>query len=59
MTTLTKGLATRNDIDTLIATANITEALYRLGYRCHTLNYISESIYKYGAWPILTSLSHC
>lgn len=32
MSTLTKGLATRDDIDTLIATANITEALYRLGF---------------------------
>lgn len=32
MTTLTQGLATRNDIDTLIATVNITEALYRLGF---------------------------
>ena len=32
MTTLTKGLATRNDIDTLIAAVNIVEALYRLGF---------------------------
>lgn len=32
MTALTKGLATRDDIDTLIATANITEALYRMGF---------------------------
>jgi len=32
MSTLTKGLATRNDIDTLIATVNIVEALYRLGF---------------------------
>ena len=32
MSTLTKGLATRTDIDTLIATVNITEALYRLGF---------------------------
>lgn len=32
MATLTKGLATRTDIDTLIATVNITEALYRLGF---------------------------
>lgn len=32
MSTLTRGAATRDDIDTLIATANITEALYRLGF---------------------------
>ena len=32
MATLTKGLATRTDIDTLIATVNIVEALYRLGF---------------------------
>jgi hypothetical protein len=32
MSTLTKGLATRGDIDTLIATVNIVEALYRLGF---------------------------
>lgn len=32
MSTLTKGLATRSDIDTLIATVNIVEALYRLGF---------------------------
>ena len=32
MSTLTKGLATRIDIDTLIATVNIVEALYRLGF---------------------------
>lgn len=32
MATLTKGLAARTDIDTLIATVNITEALYRLGF---------------------------
>ena len=32
MSTLTKGLATRTDIDTLIATVNIVEALYRLGF---------------------------
>lgn len=32
MAALTQGLATRNDIDTLIASLNITEALYRLGF---------------------------
>lgn len=32
MSTLTKGLATRTDIDTLIASVNIVEALYRLGF---------------------------
>ena len=32
MTTLTKGEATRSDIDTLIASVNIVEALYRLGF---------------------------
>ena len=32
MSTLTKGLATRGDIDTLIASVNIVEALYRLGF---------------------------
>lgn len=29
---LTQGLATRADVETLIATVNITEALYRLGF---------------------------
>jgi uncharacterized membrane-anchored protein len=29
---LTQGIAVRADIDTLIATVNITEALYRLGF---------------------------
>lgn len=32
MSALTKGLATRGDIDTLIAAVNIVEALYRLGF---------------------------
>ena len=32
MTTLTKGEATRSDIDTLIASVNIVEALYRMGF---------------------------
>jgi len=32
MSTLTKGLAKRDDIDTLIAAVNIVEALYRLGF---------------------------
>lgn len=32
MTTLTRGEATRGDIDTLIASINIVEALYRLGF---------------------------
>ena len=32
MATLTKGLATREDINVLIATFNIVEALYRLGF---------------------------
>jgi hypothetical protein len=32
MSTLTKGLATRDDINVLIATFNIVEALYRLGF---------------------------
>lgn len=32
MATLTKGLATREDINVLIATLNIVEALYRLGF---------------------------
>jgi len=32
MTTLTRGEATRIDIDTLIASVNIVEALYRLGF---------------------------
>lgn len=32
MTSVTKGQATRDDIDTLIAAFNITEALYRLGF---------------------------
>jgi hypothetical protein len=32
MTTLTRGEATRGDIDTLIASVNIVEALYRLGF---------------------------
>ena len=32
MTTLTRGEATRSDIDTLIASVNIVEALYRLGF---------------------------
>lgn len=32
MTNVTKGQATRDDIDTLIAAFNITEALYRLGF---------------------------
>lgn len=32
MSTLTKGLATRTDLDTLIASTNIVEALYRLGF---------------------------
>lgn len=44
MTTLTKGLATRNDIDTLIATANITEALYRLGFGREYANVVSEGL---------------
>ena len=32
MTNLTKGLAVRQDIDTLISMGNVTEALYRLGF---------------------------
>jgi uncharacterized membrane-anchored protein len=44
MKTLTKGLATRNDIDTLIATANITEALYRLGFGREYANVVSEGL---------------
>lgn len=32
LTTLTKGLANRKDIDTLIAMVNIVEALYRYGF---------------------------
>ena len=32
MTTLTRGEATRGDLDTLIASVNIVEALYRLGF---------------------------
>ena len=44
MTTLTKGLATRNDIDTLIATANITEALYRLGFGREYANVVREGL---------------
>jgi uncharacterized membrane-anchored protein len=44
MTTLTKGLATRNDIDTLIATANITEAFYRLGFGREYANVVSEGL---------------
>jgi uncharacterized membrane-anchored protein len=32
LTQLTKGEASRDDIDTMITVANITEALYRLGF---------------------------
>lgn len=32
MTALTTGVATREDIDTLVAALNVTEALYRLGF---------------------------
>lgn len=32
MTALTKGFASRDDIDTLIAMVNVVEALYRLGF---------------------------
>lgn len=32
MAMLTRGQATRSDIDTLIATVNVVEALYRLGF---------------------------
>lgn len=32
LTALTKGVATRKDIDTLIQAVNIVEALYRLGF---------------------------
>jgi hypothetical protein len=32
LTALTKGMATRKDIDTLIQAVNIVEALYRLGF---------------------------
>ena len=32
LTALTKGMATRKDIDTLIQAGNIVEALYRLGF---------------------------
>lgn len=32
MTALTTGVATRADIDTLVAALNMTEALYRLGF---------------------------
>jgi len=32
LTRLTKGEADRTDIDTLIASTNVTEALYRLGF---------------------------
>lgn len=32
MTHLTKGVATRDDIDKLIAVVNVVEALYRLGF---------------------------
>lgn len=32
MTSLTQGRATREDIDTLIAMVNISEALYRMGF---------------------------
>ena len=32
LTNITKGVATRSDIDTLIPMANIVEALYRMGF---------------------------
>lgn len=44
MASLTKGLATRSDIDTLIATANITEALYRLGFGREYADVVKEGL---------------
>ena len=44
MATLTKGLATRVDIDTLIATVNITEALYRLGFGKEYADVVTEGL---------------
>ena len=41
---LTQGMATRADIDTLIATANITEALYRLGFGREYADVVREGL---------------
>jgi len=44
MTMLTKGQATRGDIDTLIATVNIVEALYRLGFGTEYADVVREGL---------------
>jgi hypothetical protein len=44
MTTLTRGEATRSDIDTLIASVNIVEALYRLGFGREYADVVREGL---------------
>jgi uncharacterized membrane-anchored protein len=44
MTTLTRGEATRSDIDTLIASVNIVEALYRLGFGKEYADVVREGL---------------
>lgn len=44
MATLTKGQATYTDVDTLIATANVTEALYRMGFGREYADVIKEGL---------------
>ena len=44
MTTLTRGEATRIDIDTLIASVNIVEALYRLGFGKEYADVVREGL---------------
>jgi hypothetical protein len=44
MTTLTRGEATRIDIDTLIASVNIVEALYRLGFGREYADVVREGL---------------
>lgn len=44
LTRLTKGDADRTDIDTLIASTNITEALYRLGFGREYCDVVKEGL---------------
>ena len=51
MATLTKGQAVRADIDTLIAMANICEALYRMGFGTEyedVVKHGSDALYAVG-----------
>ena len=51
LTELTKGVASRQDIDTLIQMANVTEALYRMGFGTEYENVVKagmDSLWEVG-----------